>query len=233
MDFGGVSAPIHPTLIVDETGGHTLVDAGLPDQEEAIGEAMPRLGCRSRTGAHSPHPPGPGPRGVAPHAGAAKRRAGHGASVDAPHVDGRLRPVKPFPEDLEQDPQARAVFERLRPTPVDEHLEDGSLLELAGGVRVISTPGHTPGHISLYLRREKTLIAGGCPDRGGWAADGSTASAAHFDTTTGVAVGGQARGAGRGADRLLPRRDRGRGSGRAAEEGLARGRSVSVDLTPT
>lgn len=25
---------------------------------------------------------------------------------------------------------------------------------------VISTPGHTPGHISLYLRREKTLIAG-------------------------------------------------------------------------
>jgi hypothetical protein len=31
---------------------------------------------------------------------------------------------------------------------------------LAGGVRVVSTPGHTPGHLCLYLERSRTLIAG-------------------------------------------------------------------------
>ncbi len=39
-------------------------------------------------------------------------------------------------------------------------LADGQRLDLAGGVRVIFTPGHTPGHIALYLERSRTLIAG-------------------------------------------------------------------------
>ena len=54
----------------------------------------------------------------------------------------------------------REVLERLEPVGVDEHLEDGARLDLAGGIRVIFTPGHTPGHISLYLERPKVLIAG-------------------------------------------------------------------------
>jgi glyoxylase-like metal-dependent hydrolase (beta-lactamase superfamily II) len=52
------------------------------------------------------------------------------------------------------------VVERFRPTPVDEVLRDGARLEVAGGVRVIFTPGHTPGHICLYLERSGTLVAG-------------------------------------------------------------------------
>src|SRR5215217_2330221 len=43
---------------------------------------------------------------------------------------------------------------------VDEYLEDGERLDLAGGTRVIFTPGHTPGHLSLYLERPKVLVAG-------------------------------------------------------------------------
>ena len=39
-------------------------------------------------------------------------------------------------------------------------MEDGERLDLAGGIRVIFTPGHTPGHLSLYLERSKVLIAG-------------------------------------------------------------------------
>jgi glyoxylase-like metal-dependent hydrolase (beta-lactamase superfamily II) len=39
-------------------------------------------------------------------------------------------------------------------------LEDGERLGLAGGTRVIFTPGHTPGHLSLYLERPKVLVAG-------------------------------------------------------------------------
>ena len=54
----------------------------------------------------------------------------------------------------------REVLERLEPVGVDERLEDTERLELAGGIRVIFTPGHTPGHLSLYLERSKVLVAG-------------------------------------------------------------------------
>src|ERR671914_544452 len=66
--------------------------------------------------------------------------------ADAPHIDGSLRPLKPSPEMLEQRPQMREVLERLEPVGVDERLEDGAILHLVGGTKVISTPGHTPGH---------------------------------------------------------------------------------------
>ena len=43
---------------------------------------------------------------------------------------------------------------------MDERLEDGERLDPAGGIRVIFTPGHTPGHLSLYLENSKILISG-------------------------------------------------------------------------
>ena len=53
----------------------------------------------------------------------------------------------------------RAVAEHFRPTPVDQQLHDGERLDLAGGMRVIATPGHTPGHMCLYHEPSRTLIA--------------------------------------------------------------------------
>jgi glyoxylase-like metal-dependent hydrolase (beta-lactamase superfamily II) len=61
---------------------------------------------------------------------------------------------------LQQRPQVRKVLEHLEPVRIDEYVENGTRLDLAGGTKVISTPGHTPGHISLYLERSKVLIAG-------------------------------------------------------------------------
>src|SRR5918999_20320 len=80
--------------------------------------------------------------------------------ADAPHIEGKQRPLKFTPEMLERRPQMREVLERLEPVGVDEYLEDGERLDLAGGTRVIFTPGHTPGHLSLYLERPKVLVAG-------------------------------------------------------------------------
>jgi glyoxylase-like metal-dependent hydrolase (beta-lactamase superfamily II) len=80
--------------------------------------------------------------------------------VDTPYIEGRQRRLKPSPEMLEQRPHMREVLERLEPVGVDEQVENGSHLELAGGTRVVFTPGHTPGHISLYLERPNILIAG-------------------------------------------------------------------------
>jgi glyoxylase-like metal-dependent hydrolase (beta-lactamase superfamily II) len=149
------------TLIVDEQYGNTLVDAGLPGQAEAIASALAEAGTGVRdlrriifTHQDLDHVGS----GAALVRQSGARVLAH--SADSPHIDGSLRLLKPSPEMLEQRPQMREVLERLEPIGVDEYLEDGERLDIAGGIRVIFTPGHTPGHLSLYLERSKVLIAG-------------------------------------------------------------------------
>ncbi|MEJ2758712.1 MAG: MBL fold metallo-hydrolase, partial [Anaerolineales bacterium] len=43
---------------------------------------------------------------------------------------------------------------------VDEILTGGDTLPVLGGLEVLETPGHTPGHISFYTPSHKLLIAG-------------------------------------------------------------------------
>lgn len=43
---------------------------------------------------------------------------------------------------------------------VDQVLAEGDQLPILGGLRVISSPGHTPGHLSFYSPREGLLFAG-------------------------------------------------------------------------
>jgi glyoxylase-like metal-dependent hydrolase (beta-lactamase superfamily II) len=149
------------TLIVDEKNGTTLVDAGLPDQTEAIGAALVEAGIEVRdlrriifTHQDLDHVGS----GAALVRQSGARVLAHPA--DAPYIEGRLRPLKPTPEMLEQRPHMRKVLESLEPVGVDEQVENGRRLDLAGGTQVIFTPGHTPGHISLYLEGTKILIAG-------------------------------------------------------------------------
>src|SRR5215218_822858 len=133
------------TLIVDEHNGTTLVDAGIGvrDLRRIIftHQDLDHIGS-----------------GAALVRESGARVLAHPA--DAPHIEGKQRPLKFTPEMLERRPQMREVLERLEPVGVDEHFEDGERLDLAGGTRVIFTPGHTPGHTSLYLERSKVLIAG-------------------------------------------------------------------------
>jgi glyoxylase-like metal-dependent hydrolase (beta-lactamase superfamily II) len=149
------------TLIVDEENGTTLVDAGLPDQTEAIGGGLVEAGIGVRdlrliifTHQDLDHVGS----GAALVRQSGARVLAH--SADAPYIDGSLRPLKPSPEMLEQRPQMRKILERLEPVAIDEQVENGTRLDLAGGTQVIFTPGHTPGHISLYLEASKILIAG-------------------------------------------------------------------------
>jgi glyoxylase-like metal-dependent hydrolase (beta-lactamase superfamily II) len=149
------------TLILDEENGHTLVDTGLPGQEEAIASALADAGIGVRdleriifTHQDLDHVGS----GAALVRQSGARALAH--AVEAPYVEGELKPLKPTPEMLEQRPQMREMLQRLEPVGVDELLEDGERLDLAGGTRVIFTPGHTPGHTSLYLERSKALVAG-------------------------------------------------------------------------
>jgi glyoxylase-like metal-dependent hydrolase (beta-lactamase superfamily II) len=90
------------TLIVDEKNGTTLVDAGLPDQTEAIGAALVEAGIEVRdlrriifTHQDLDHVGS----GAALVRQSGARVLAH--SADAPYIEGRLRPLKPTPEMLE------------------------------------------------------------------------------------------------------------------------------------
>ena len=92
------------------------------------------------------------------------------------HIDhvGQVRKIKeyfgvPFylhPEDIylieDEIWEGFASYIKAEPCPLpDEHLKDN--MELPVGdlkIRVIHTPGHTPGLCCLYIEEEKVLIAG-------------------------------------------------------------------------
>jgi len=149
------------SLILDATHGPTLVDTGLPGQLDQIAGALAPAGVQvpdlkrivlthqdiDHVGSLHDLVQASGARVLA-------------HQIEAPFIDGTERPRFARPEVLAARPELRAVFERLRPTPVDQPLQDGDRLEVAGGVRVVFTPGHTVGHICLYLERSGTVIAG-------------------------------------------------------------------------
>ncbi|KAF6561210.1 MBL fold metallo-hydrolase [Paenibacillus sp. EKM202P] len=68
--------------------------------------------------------------------------------LDKPYIQGEIPLLKD--SHLENPPKGK----------VDDTLIDGQELPFYGRIRVIHTPGHTPGHISLYLKQSKILIAG-------------------------------------------------------------------------
>jgi len=158
---GDQAAYFNLSLILDAIHGPTLADTGLPGQLDAIATLLADAGVRvadlkqiilthqdiDHVGSLHDLVQASGARVLA-------------YAVETPYIDGSEPPRFARPEVLAQRPELRAVAERFQPTPVDEQLHDGARLDLAGGVRVIFTPGHTPGHMCLYHERSRTLIAG-------------------------------------------------------------------------
>ena len=52
------------------------------------------------------------------------------------------------------------LLESIEPAQVDICLKDKDYFNCCGGIEIISTPGHMPGHISIYIKESKTLISG-------------------------------------------------------------------------
>lgn len=144
----------------DAEGGVTLVDAGLGRRGgprvlralEHIGKTPEQVRAIVVTHAHRDHL-----------GGAARLRERTGAPVQAHSADaaairrGRRDPVDSV------NPLAPLINRIDRGIPVcavDTEFADGDLLDLAGGLRVLHTPGHTPGHCSLLHQRSGVLITG-------------------------------------------------------------------------
>jgi glyoxylase-like metal-dependent hydrolase (beta-lactamase superfamily II) len=149
---------VNTFAFVDDDGQVTLVDTGYRRAPRRILAALEHIGAGPRdvtriiaTHAHNDHIGGlarmRGRTGatVAIHErDAAYVREGKGPVVDRTTLGGRL--VRRAPKSA--------------PTEVDEELYDGQVLEFGGGVRVIHTPGHTPGHVALLHEPTGILITG-------------------------------------------------------------------------
>ncbi|GAB3953378.1 MBL fold metallo-hydrolase [Spirosoma harenae] len=48
----------------------------------------------------------------------------------------------------------------IPPVSVDERLAHTDIIPVVGGLQVVHTPGHTVGHIALWLKEEGVMIAG-------------------------------------------------------------------------
>lgn len=93
----------------------------------------------------------------------------YASAIEAKYISGAEKSLRlQQAEDLyaclpeEQRPAARQFQEFLqtvKPIPVDYLLAEISNWPMAGNVDVVFTPGHTPGHISLYIKEQKTLVA--------------------------------------------------------------------------
>ncbi|WP_411681811.1 MBL fold metallo-hydrolase [Clostridium thailandense] len=85
------------------------------------------------------------------------------------YINGEKKPVKlaKLKDRLEYLPDnMKIIYEKLKSgfensrVNVDKTLIDGQELPFCGGITVVYTPGHTPGHICLYIKQWKILIAG-------------------------------------------------------------------------
>lgn len=52
------------------------------------------------------------------------------------------------------------ILKNVEPAHVDITVKEGNTFPWCGGCEIIETPGHTPGHISLYLINKKIMITG-------------------------------------------------------------------------
>jgi len=148
LDFYG--STIHPTLLWDQEMA-VLIDTGFTGQIEDLKLALKKVGVSLDnvkivilTHQDIDH------IGCLPEI---LRERGSQIQVfahelDKPYIQGELPLLKDG--HIIDPPKGR----------VDNTLIDGQELAVFGGIRVIHTPGHTPGHISLYLKKSKTLIAG-------------------------------------------------------------------------
>lgn len=149
---------VNSFLLADDDGSLTLVDAGLRNAPARVLAALDQLGRRPQdvqrilmTHAHFDH--AKGLAGVQRVTGG--RVLAH--DVEAPFL--REGTVPPAQNGLVR------LFNRLPGSgfagiQVAETFGDGEVLPHAGGITVVHTPGHSPGHCSFLLGRHGVLITG-------------------------------------------------------------------------
>ena len=149
-------------ILRDDDGQVTLVDMGLARSGPKVLAGLAAIGSGPSdvtrlllTHAHPDH------AGGAAHVAEATGRGFHVHEGDAPYAAAGGSPPR--------DPRflLGRLFDRVSkpgrdfaPVSVERELSDGEVLPIAGGLRIVHTPGHSPGHVSLLHEDTRLLITG-------------------------------------------------------------------------
>jgi glyoxylase-like metal-dependent hydrolase (beta-lactamase superfamily II) len=138
----------------DEEPGVTLVDAGFAGSRGRIGRWLERHGRAPSdvrriicTHGHPDH-------------------AGGVAELETPDVEVCMHPADfarlqlGIRDALRIPSRGNLLASITRPPSRVRPIEDGDVLPVLGGLRVVHTPGHTPGSICLYASRDRILFTG-------------------------------------------------------------------------
>ena len=145
--------------------GLTLVDSGLPRKKDSILSAVAGAGRQPADLKHilitHHHIDHMGSLGDLMEATGAKSYV---HPLDSPIVRGDRPQPGPNPASL-LGKFAGPLLARFGPAPttapVDIEVADGEELAIAGGIRALHTPGHTPGHLAFLLARDGGVLFAG------------------------------------------------------------------------
>ncbi len=171
MQFVNIGNTVHPTLLWDDNN-IVLVDCGFIGSLPLLEDELRRhdLSVDQLTGlvlTHHDHD----------HMGAAAavKEANPNIRIycspaEAPFISAQEKPLRLCQAEEMQKmlpPEQQAfgkafcdLLRRVEPVQPDVLLSDGERLDWCGGCRVIATPGHTPGHKSLYMENASIVITG-------------------------------------------------------------------------
>lgn len=164
---------IYPTLLKDDNE-LILIDCGYPDSVPKLENEMNKIGLSLNQLTkiiitHHDHD----------HIGALREIEERYPAVkilcskkETPYITGqrkslRLRQAEEIQEKLPESEkegglQFQSFIASIQKVDIDDVsiINSGDILPFCGGVEVVDTKGHMPGHISLYVKKEKVLIAG-------------------------------------------------------------------------
>jgi glyoxylase-like metal-dependent hydrolase (beta-lactamase superfamily II) len=159
-----VPGVIANTYILVDLDGLTIIDAGLPRSEKKIIRYLESLGKAAADVK----------RIIITHAdldhfgGLAALQKATGASIYASQIEADAMAKGSSSREIRASGFSlrRILFSLLSPfiratrVQVDEIIAEGQSLPALGGLHVLETPGHTPGHISLFAPSAGVLFCG-------------------------------------------------------------------------
>lgn len=103
-----------------------------------------------------------------------KRRYPHikvlASNIEKEYIEKQRKPLrleqaeKRYPSLSDDDKEQALIFhkilESVEGVEVNDVLKNHQILAIGKGIEIVFTPGHTKGHISLYIKENKTFIAG-------------------------------------------------------------------------
>lgn len=149
--------------MIDDPDGVTLIDASIAPagkrilrQLQAAGRTPADVKRILITHAHPDHV------GALPELKAATGAEVICSVVDTPVAEGRAPIVSPPRETLTGISRFLVPPRTLlKGITVDREISDGDVLtEIMGGLHVVATPGHSPGHLAFWQPERKVLIVG-------------------------------------------------------------------------